>query len=278
MSYENPPVPHEVNVTRENPLGEFLRLLIGLGLVTAFAAATLWAGGGWLARHLPFASEAALVGESVPGLELVAADEGTAVPAAIVAYVDDLTTRLAAAMDLPDGMQVRMHVVDSGVANAFATLGGHIVITRELYSRMPSENALAFVIAHEIAHVRERDPIAAVGGGASIALAFALLGGDASRLLPQVAHLVTLGYSRAVETRADGLALAALKAVYGHAADADAAIRALADAREAAATATPPTLLSTHPADAERIARLASAASAGADAVIAPLRVAWTGD
>ena len=35
MSYENPPVPHEVNVSRESPLAQFLRLCAGIGLCMA---------------------------------------------------------------------------------------------------------------------------------------------------------------------------------------------------------------------------------------------------
>ena len=42
MSWENPPVPHEVNVSRESVLAEFLRLLAGLSicvLARAFSTA-----------------------------------------------------------------------------------------------------------------------------------------------------------------------------------------------------------------------------------------------
>ena len=62
----------------------------------------------------------------------------------------------------------------SNVPNAFATLGGHIAVTSGLYRRMPSENALALVLAHEIAHVSARDPISALGGSATLALLVAL--------------------------------------------------------------------------------------------------------
>ena len=277
MSYENPPVPHEVNVSRESALIEFLRLVAGLSLCAAVIAAVLWATGGWLARHLPFSAEASMVGDTIPGLELVGSREKGSTSAALDTYLDELALKLAAGMALPEGMRVRVHAVDADVANAFATLGGHVVITRGLYTRMPTENALAFVLAHEIAHLRERDPISAVGGGASVALTFALLGGDVGGVLPQVARLVTLGYSRAAETRADSLAIAALHAAYGHARDADAAMRALADSREPTAIGAPPTLLSTHPADTERIARLeAAAAAAPSDAIVVPVRVAWS--
>ena len=62
-------------------------------------------------------------------------------------------------------MKLRVHYVDTAVPNAFAALGGHIAVTRGLYESVQSENALALVLAHEIAHVRARDPIAGIGGG-----------------------------------------------------------------------------------------------------------------
>jgi beta-barrel assembly-enhancing protease len=162
-------------------------------------------------------------------------------------------------MDLPQGMRPVVHWSDTDVPNAFATLGGHLVVTRGLYERMPSENALAMVLAHELAHLRGRDPISAVGGTASLAVLLALLGGDAEQLLPHVAQAVQLGYSRRAERRADEAALAAVTARYGHAGGAAAVFEVLAGYAGPLRDATP-TLLSTHPADEERIERLRQAA------------------
>lgn len=50
MRYENPDVPHEVNVARDRPLTDFLRLAAGLVLFVAIAGAALYFGGGRLAR------------------------------------------------------------------------------------------------------------------------------------------------------------------------------------------------------------------------------------
>jgi len=274
MIYENPPVPHEVNVGRESALREFLRLAAGLALAMAVAASILWAAGGWLARRIPFATEAAWVGDAVIGID----DAGAAGPPGLRAYLQELADALAARMDLPAGMRVKVHVADSEVANAFATLGGHVVVTRGLYRRMPNENALSLVLAHEIGHLRERDPISALGGGATLTLLFALVGGDAGALLPKAARLVTLGHSRSAERRADRLALAALRARYGHARGAGDVFRILARARDEVMPGRLPTLLSTHPADEERIARMQAAEDeAGPDATTTPLRIAPDG-
>jgi predicted Zn-dependent protease len=47
-------------------------------------------------------------------------------------------------------------ILDSPEFNAFATSGGHIFITRGLIDAADSEDALAAVIAHEIAHIHLR--------------------------------------------------------------------------------------------------------------------------
>ena len=273
MSYENPPVPHEVNVSRESAIAQFLRLCAGIAVCIVLASAVLWLAGGWLARRVPYSTERSMVGERVLGLDLLgAADANGPDHARIEAYLQALAQRLGAVMDLPEGMQPTVHFAEADLPNAFATLGGHLIVTRGLYRHMPSENALALVLAHEIGHLRARDPISAIGGGASVALLMALLAGDGHALLPQLARLVTLGYSRRVEQRADEAALAAVVALYGHARGSEAVFRILADHR-VPGLGQGPTLFSTHPADAARIARMQAAAAATPDAALTPLQV-----
>lgn len=276
MSYENPQVPHDVNVSRESTVVEFLRLAAGVGVVALLLAAVLYLFGGSLARLVPFSMERDWTGDRV--LAPFGGAEATCAEALRVeAYLQQLADALAARMDLPPGMQPRVHWADTAVPNAFATLGGHIVVTRGLYERLPSENALAMVVAHEIAHVRARDPLAAVGGSASLAVVLAVLGGSADQLVPHLAHAVQLGYSRRAERRADTAALAAIVARYGHAGGVAAVFEVLQASRGAGSLAEP-TLLSTHPADADRIDRLRRAAAAW-DPVRQPLRrvaVPWS--
>lgn len=267
MSYENPEVPHEVNVARDHPVAEFLRLVAGLAVVVLALGALLYLCGGWLARQLPFAWEREWVGERVIGVDALA--EANPDPA-LAAYLEGLTQSLAATMQLPPGMAVQLHVSGSDVPNAFATVGGHIVVTRGLYQRMPSENALALVLAHEIAHVRARDPIAAAGSGAGLTLLLVLLGSDGERIAPAVAGLVQRGYSREAERAADVAALAAVRARYGHAGGTAAVFEVLAKYQDEFGVSVP-TLLSTHPSDAARIAAL-RAAAVGWDAQNQPLR------
>lgn len=268
MSYENPQVPHEVNVSSENAVAEFLRLAAGVAIVVVATAAVLYFLGGTLARFIPYGVEREWVGERVLA-PMDAAASGQTDPE-LQSYLQRLADELAVHMDLPAGMRPVLHWSESDVPNAFATLGGHIVVTRGLYSRLPSENALALVLAHELAHLRERDPIAAVGGSASLALVLVLLGSDVQRLVPHLAQAVQFGYSRRAERQADAAALAAVLARYGHAGGTEAVFE-LFDRETGAVGRAVPTLLATHPGGRERIEQLRRAA-AGWDPATDPLR------
>jgi len=257
VSYENPPLPEGINVGREKPVAEFLRLAAGLAIVVVMLSAMLYLGGGTLARQIPFETERKWTGDRVLGVEAItkSADETVAIERAL----QSLAERVAGQMDLPSGMTVQVHYVTASTPNAFASLGGQIAVTSGLYQRMHSENAVAFVLGHEIGHVKARDPIAAVGGGAALGVMLALLSGDASSLSGAFAQVVQRGYSRSAEARADAAALDAVRRLYGHAGGTAEVFEELSrwtDQHGARA----PSLLATHPLDADRIARLREAA------------------
>jgi predicted Zn-dependent protease len=167
--------------------------------------------------------------------------------------LQNLADRLAGAMELPEGLDVTVHYVKSDVINAVATLGGNIIVYDGLLSRMPNENALAMVLAHEIAHVKERHVIRAMSGGLLFSAVASALFGNVDFVAGMASGsgiLTSLHYSRAREREADREALPALLAVYGH-------VGGFADMFSAMAKKTkdrerPPLFLSTHPLDAER--------------------------
>lgn len=257
VQYGNPPPPEGINVSATHPLLDFLRLLGGLLVVAALAigAAVLLAEK--LAPYIPFSAE-----------EEIAARFPLEPPPAgpVPAYLRTLASRIAAVHELPPGMAIRIHYLDDPTVNAFATLGGNIVVFRGLLERMPSENALAMVISHEIAHVKLRHPITTLGRGLAVGAAVATIssgaGSDvAGRTLGSAGLLTTLSFSRAQERAADADALRALVRLYGHARDADAVFRLLGE-QAADYPLAPPAWLSTHPLGQERIDAIVEAAGA----------------
>lgn len=73
----------------------------------------------------------------------------------ITEYVQNLVNRLTQAMP-PQPFPIKVTVVRHAALNAFATAGGHIVIFTGLLANLDTEDELASVIAHELAHVSER--------------------------------------------------------------------------------------------------------------------------
>lgn len=203
--FENRPVP-ENNVSDSHPLAEFIWLgLAALLLVVALAAMLMFAGHS-LARHIPFSWESHLRFDwPEPS---VAKAESEPVKA--------LLDQLLRADPLPEGMSVRLSVVEGDTLNAMAGPGGELMIYRGLVEELDNEVALAFVLAHEAAHVRHRDVIESLLGQSLLALGAAVLMGNDSQLVHLAVSATSLGFSRQQELEADRRAMETLWRYYGH--------------------------------------------------------------
>jgi predicted Zn-dependent protease len=261
MEFRNPKVPEGINVSRHNPLAD-LALLSG-GVLAGFvvlAVALIYLGGA-LARYVPVSWEAALA----RGL-FDEADAELGGDPAVRGALQDLAGRLSERMDLPDGMTVAINYLDEDAVNAFATFGGHLFVFRGLIERMPDENALAMVLAHEIAHAANRDPAVRMGGGLLLQLALSVVLGSAPETLETVLlgpnALLMLGFGREAEARADADALGAVAALYGHVAGAAAIFGIFLEIAAESGRDEPPEILSSHPLNRERIAAIEARARA----------------
>ena len=76
-------------------------------------------------------------------------------------YVNQVGRYLTLQTERPD-LPWHFGVLDSNSVNAFATPGGHILVTQGLMRRMNSEAELAGVLSHEIAHVLRKHHLAAM--------------------------------------------------------------------------------------------------------------------
>jgi predicted Zn-dependent protease len=179
-------------------------------------------------------------------------------------YLQELANGLAENIHLPPDMKITVHYVDSDVVNAFATLGGHIVIFRGLIDVSPSENALAMVIGHEIAHIKHRDPIVALGRGVLVGSILAVLTGMnansmAGRILGDTGLLTTLYFGRGQESKADRAGLEALAGYYGHVSDAGKIFETFVEQEGQGISL--PELFQSHPASDGRIENMQSIAT-----------------
>ena len=254
MRFENRTPDENVNYSIEHPLKEFA-WLVG-GVLGGVLILTLLAGFfvGELAARLPYRYEQALA-EAV-AIKL-AGDQSDQNTAAIEQELNQLAARIAAHMPLPDGMQVRVHYQDTSEINAFATLGANIVIYRGLLTRLPDENALAMVLAHEMAHAKLRHPARSLGRGVAVGIILSALDSSmgrntASDALGTTGGLSLLKFSRDQERDADAAALSAIAALYQHVGGAQDVFRLLA-AASTGSEAMRVTMLSTHPLSQDRI-------------------------
>lgn len=253
MEYENRPVPEGINVSPTHPLLDFLWMAAAVGGIVVAIVVVLSLAAGHLVRLVPFEHEQRLA--QTVGLGRV---DDTATDPAVRAWLQQLADALAAAQDLPEDIDIVVHYVeDDSVVNAYATLGGHVVIFSGLLRELRSENGLAMVLAHEIAHIRHRHPIMALGRGVALMFALSALGGFgeagvAESVLGQVGMLTSLSFSRTQEAEADSTAVAALAHHYGHLGGAD-EIFAFFAAHDASFV---PEMAHTHPLSRKRLAHI----------------------
>src|SRR4029453_2961358 len=73
----------------------------------------------------------------------------------LVGYVRQVAGRIAQAAQRRDGSW-KVNVTDDPEPNAFALPGGYVYVTRGLLALLNSEDELAGVLGHEMAHVLER--------------------------------------------------------------------------------------------------------------------------
>lgn len=139
-------------------------------------------------------------------------------------YLNLIGTHLAQSSDTPVTFGgYHFAVLDTDTINAFAAPGGFIFVTEGMLKCCPSEDALAAVLAHEIAHVQLKHGLQAIKSS-RITDVIAIIGTEAVSTLTgtQLEDLVNLftgsitdittsminnGYSRSAEYEADNMAI-----------------------------------------------------------------------
>jgi Zn-dependent protease with chaperone function len=249
MKYSNPEIPEGINTSQRHPLKEFFLLTGGVIGIVAIVVLVLGLLADRLAHYIPFEVE-----QKVADSRLL--DSNSSAP--MQSYLDSLAQRIVAAQNLPSDISVTVHYLDDDTVNAFATLGGHVFMFRGLLEKLPNENAVAMVLAHEIAHIKHRHPIRSMGRGITIGLALSMVSGSlgdaiVERIVGNTGMLTALTFSRDQERESDETALHTLMALYGNVAGADQLFEALQD------TQGLPEMLeffSTHPLSKNRINRI----------------------
>src|SRR5436190_167564 len=121
----------------------------------------------------------------------------------VQSYVNLVGRNLARQAERKD-VQWRFAILDTPSINAMAFPGGIVVITRGLYALLTSEDELAAVLAHEIAHVNRRHQWKVIQQQKLVALAGdAVARSDPGRSAQVVADLGTKLIARGLDKSAE---------------------------------------------------------------------------
>lgn len=183
--------------------------LVAIGIAIIIFAQTL-------VKFVPFSAEERFIKpyESLLVEDLIRETEDGQI---LQSYLESLVTKLQKTGDLSDKVTFKIHYSDKLIKNAYATVGGHMIVYRGLLNDMESENGLAMVIAHEMAHIETRDPAASMGRSLALSLIISSASGGYSDDIAEVLSEAGINqFSRKQERRADLLALDLIYAHYGH--------------------------------------------------------------
>jgi predicted Zn-dependent protease len=213
MQYRPSLPEHNDNVSHNHPIKEFAILLSG---VTAFLLLAVWSLGllvDWAASYISPEMEAIIFSPVHASSGMVLGKEDDPRQAELQGLLDELGSCI------DTGYPLRADLTKSETANAFAFPGGRIIVLSGLLDTIRSKNGLAFVLAHEMAHFKNRDHLRGMGRGLVLTALSALLTGAGSDITQLFAPTLMLGqadYSQERESMADQMALRALNCFYGH--------------------------------------------------------------
>ena len=192
----------------------------------------------------------------------------TELPDSVRSRLTGRASALSEHMALPDPPEIHFHSSRFLGPNALAFPGGPIVVTDELVNLLDDDGELLAVIAHELAHVRERHSLRQIVDTVGMtAIAAILFGADESLIEEATAILINariLRNSRGHEKEADLIALVAIRNLGMDEMNLHSAISKLigyscngdpvgADLAECLEGDVFPDWLSTHPSGAERL-------------------------
>jgi Zn-dependent protease with chaperone function len=200
------------NISSTPPLKLFAVLGSGALLIVLIAWLILGALVGVVARQVPDSFEAEL--GSLFAIEVLQDENWSTAQQELQRIVDGL----AAQLPLRE-FKYRVIVIDDPVANAAAVPGGGILVYSGLLRQARSENEVAMVLAHELAHHVHRDHLEGLGRGLVLAVIMhAVLGSSSGldRLSGAGAQGLALKMSRDDEREADRLGLLLVEEHYGH--------------------------------------------------------------
>lgn len=178
-----------------------IAVLAGISFVATAAAGLVILAPQTIAEHMPMSWERKLGAAFDLPIDAARCDDRQAT-LALQQIVDRLDPKAKS-----DGFTVE--ILDVGEANAAALPGGRMVVFNGLFEDIDNPDAVAGIVAHEIAHVRRRHVAAAMVRELGLGTVITLMGGGA--VASNAGGLLSLKFTRTAEAEADADAIAMLR-------------------------------------------------------------------
>jgi len=211
--FEPKDIEGNVNVSKSSPIKDFFVLSGALLLIIISSYVILGFIAQHLVSHIPIELEKKFGGSSSFKYASLIKKKSSR-EAYLQSIVNDMQKKCT---NLPYDFRVSMH--KSEKPNAMAYLGGGIVVFSGLLEKAESENELAFVLAHEMGHFKNRDHLRGMGRALVLMFVSATLfdsGSSLGKILNKLLFITDLKFSRDQERFADLYAVDLLNCYYGH--------------------------------------------------------------
>ena len=154
MKYVSKQIQTNVNISKNSPLKEFITLLLILFSICLATYVSLGLAINIIVPHISPEYESKL--GNLFQSKYINSEETETLNTQQV--LDTLTLQIKAPLH-----KYKVHVVSENIMNAIALPGGNIIVYTPLLNKMGSENELAFVLAHELGHMHNRDHLKKLG-------------------------------------------------------------------------------------------------------------------
>ncbi|MCP4605764.1 MAG: M48 family metallopeptidase [Proteobacteria bacterium] len=250
-------------------------LASGAGVVAAIVLA-IWIGFGWavskVIQTIPVEWETEIGRASA---EQILSQNKICTDPELLRATQEIGMRLVGSL-AASSYAFKIRVIDTKEINAFALPGGYVFLNRGLVEQADNGTEVAGVLAHEIQHVLGRHGLNNLVRQAGIMLLLTAVAGDAGQLeqflMYNAASLTSMSFSRDQERAADAKGLDLIRRA---SLDTEGLLRFLTKLSEQESLPELMTIVSSHPASAERVDELKALLAAEPKTPVVPLKANW---
>ena len=128
-------------------------------------------------------------------------------------YLQNIVNKMQKCSQIP--YKVKIYTEETGKINAFALPSGEILITSALLKKMKNENELAFVVGHELGHLKHRDNFKDFTKALIFSSISLFLGDEYRQILYSTLDITKSRYSQSQELNADRFGVDEVACAYG---------------------------------------------------------------